>query len=312
MSSLPITEITLEELELRHRKESKELLARITALKKTVSKGDKRKKKEVAVDIAALETQQSERHAAEISQLTSNFSGSTVPIAGVSPIPDQDAAAATASDSEPPSTIAPTGQSGNSDNLDRRPGGKVNKAKQRLQRKAQELQRIQAEAEKEAEGMVDVAAIESSAIDRLVANDGLKVRQISADGHCLYSAFADQLCTYHGQSASYPDMRRRAAEYMRRCRDDFMPFMAHDNGDSFSISDYDNHCDSVERSAEWGGHQEIIALSHALQLPVLVYQSDAPVLRIGDNEYSANEPVRLSYHRHAYGLGEHYNSLHKN
>ncbi|KAJ2014544.1 OTU domain-containing protein 6B, partial [Coemansia sp. S610] len=72
MSSLPITETTLEDLELRHRKESKDLLAKVTALKKTVSKGDKRKKKEVAADIAALEAQQSERHAAEISQLTSN------------------------------------------------------------------------------------------------------------------------------------------------------------------------------------------------------------------------------------------------
>ncbi|KAJ2792405.1 OTU protein [Coemansia linderi] len=311
MSSLPITETTLEDLELRHRKESKDLLAKVTALKKTVSKGDKRKKKEVAADIAALEAQQSERHAAEISQLTSNCSGSTVTIAGLSLMPDQDAVAATTGDSEPPSSMAPTASNGNSDNLDRRPGGKVNKAKQRLQRKAEELQRIQAEAEKEAEGMVDVAAIESSAIDRLVANDGLKVRQINADGHCLYSAFADQLCTYHSQSASYPDMRRRAAEYMRLHRDDFMPFMAQDNGDPFDISDYDGHCDSVERSAEWGGHQEIIALSHALKLPVLVYQSNAPVLRIGEDEYSASEPVRLSYHRHAYGLGEHYNSLHK-
>ncbi|KAJ2879373.1 OTU protein [Coemansia aciculifera] len=106
-------------------------------------------------------------------------------------------------------------------------------------------------------------------------------------------------------------MRRRAAEYMRVHRDDFMPFMAHDSGDPFDMADYDDHCDSVERSAAWGGHQEIMALSHALQLPVLVYQSDAPVLRIGEDVYGTKEPVRLSYHRHAYGLGEHYNSLHK-
>ncbi|KAJ2754224.1 OTU protein [Coemansia pectinata] len=298
MSSPSTPEITLEELELRHRKESKELLAKVTALKKTVSKGDKRKKKEVAADIATLESELSERHAAELSQLTGSGSGLTV-------------VAAATSDPEPSSSIAPNGLYGNSDNLDRRPGGKVNKAKQRLQRRAEELQRIQAEAEKEAEGMVDVAAIESSTIDRLVANDGLQVRSINADGHCLYSAFADQLCTYHAQPTSYPDMRRRAAEYMRAHRDDFMPFMAHDSGDLFSASDYDDHCDSVERSAEWGGHQEIMALSHALQLPVLVYQSGAPVLRIGEDAYSANEPVRLSYHRHAYGLGEHYNSLRK-
>ncbi|KAJ2241764.1 OTU protein, partial [Coemansia sp. RSA 455] len=154
MSSLSIPEATLEELESRHRKESKELLAKVTALKKTVSKGDKRKKKEVAADIAALESQLSERHAAELSQLTGNGSGLTVATSSLPPT-DQDAAAATTSDPEPSSSIALNGLYRNGDNLDRRPGGKVNKAKQRLQRRAEELQRIQAEAEKEAEGMVD-------------------------------------------------------------------------------------------------------------------------------------------------------------
>ncbi|KAJ2794057.1 OTU protein, partial [Coemansia furcata] len=287
---LSTPEITLEELESRHRRESKELLAKVTALKKTVSKGDKRRKKEVTAEIAALECQLSERHAAEINQLTGNGSELSVAATTMLLTADQDAEAATTNDLEPSSSTGPIGLYGKGDNLDRRPGGKVNKAKQRLQRRAEELQRIQAEAEKEAEGMVDVAAIESSAIDRLVANDGLQVRPINADGHCLYSAFADQLCTYHGQSASYPDMRTRAAEYMRAHRDDFMPFMAHDSGDPFSASDYDDHCDNVERSAEWGGHQEIMALSHALQLPVLVYQSGAPVLRIGEDAYGAKDP----------------------
>ncbi|KAJ1662772.1 OTU protein [Coemansia sp. RSA 1694] len=308
--SLLSAETTLEELESRHKREGKELLARTTALKKTVSKGDKRKKKEVAAEIAVLESQLSERHAAEIKQLTDSCVESAAAVAA--PANSSNAAPdLAASDCESSSGPANAGLYGASGSLDRRLGGKANKAKQRLQRRAEELQRIQAEAEKEAEGMVDVAAMETSAIDGLVASDGLRVRPINADGHCLYSAFADQLCTYHGQPASYPDMRRRAAEYMRAHRDDFMPFMAHDSGDPFSAPDYDDHCDSVECSAAWGGHQEIMALSHALQLPVLVYQSDAPVLRIGEDTYGANEPVRLSYHRHAYGLGEHYNSLRK-
>ncbi|KAJ2741725.1 OTU protein [Coemansia sp. BCRC 34301] len=306
---LPLVETTLEDLELRHKRESKELLARVTALKKTVSKGDKRKKKEVAAEIAVLESQLSEMHAAQIKQLT----GSLAESAAGAPTSSSDAVLGTSAGVLPvcdrDSDSGPYGASGGG--LDRRPGGKVNKAKQRLQRRAEELQRIQAEAEKEAEDMVDVAAIETRAIDQLVAQDDLQVRPIKGDGHCLYSAFADQICTYHGQPASYPDMRRRAAEYMRAHRDDFMPFMAHDSGDPFSTTDYDDHCDNVELSAAWGGHQEIMALSHALQLPVLVYQCDAPVLRIGEDAYGAKDPVRLSYHRHAYGLGEHYNSLRK-
>ncbi|KAJ1997996.1 OTU protein [Coemansia thaxteri] len=313
--SLQITETSLEELECRHRRENKELSAKVAALKKTVAKGDKRKKKEVAAEISALESRQAELHAAEIKLLTSKCPGSVEPPADTAAVVDtvDMASASQAAESPLEECHAPAGlySSNGSSGMERRPGGKPSKAKQRLQRRAEELRRMQSEAEKEAEGMVDVAAIESSAIDRLVANSGLKVRPINADGHCLYSAIADQLCTYHSLPVSYSDMRSRAAQYMRAHRDDFMPFMAHDSGHPFSDPDYDGYCDSVESSAEWGGHQEITALSRALQLPVHVYQSSAPVLHIGDDAYAAKEPVRLSYHRHAYGLGEHYNSLHK-
>ncbi|KAJ2437531.1 hypothetical protein GGF42_008600, partial [Coemansia sp. RSA 2424] len=160
--SLLSAETTLEELESRHKRESKELLARTTALKKTVSKGDKRKKKEVTAEITALESQLSERHAAEIKQLTDSCVESAAPANSSNAASDL-----AASDCESSSGPASAGLYGASGSLDRRLGGKVNKAKQRLQRRAEELQRIQAEAEKEAEGMVDVAAMETSAIDGL-------------------------------------------------------------------------------------------------------------------------------------------------
>jgi len=37
------------------------------------------------------------------------------------------------------------------------------------------------------------------------------------------------------------------------------------------------------------------------------------VVKVGTEEASSPEdlPVIISYHRHMYGLGEHYNSLHK-
>ncbi|KAJ1813350.1 OTU protein [Coemansia sp. RSA 2598] len=321
---LHTSDSSLEELEARHRREKKDLSAKIMALKKTVTKGDKRKKKEVATEIALLEAEQNDRHGAEIKEFSASsnsqqkehdaadaadvegslataVSNVSVSEAADKPSGDQPAQAA-------PSSGLYASRAGAQAKL---PGNKKNKAKQRQQRKEEEMRRLQEEAEAEAENMVDVAAQESEAIEKLVARDGLVVQDIRADGHCLYSAIADQVSLYHGSSSSYQDMRRLAAQYMRQHRDDFMPFMVTDDGDMFTDADFESHCSRIESTADWGGHQEITALSHALQTPVLVYQAGMPVLRIGDDLYPSKHPVKLSYHRHAYGLGEHYNSLRK-
>ncbi|ORX73561.1 OTU-domain-containing protein [Linderina pennispora] len=264
---MALSETTIEELETRHRKETKELTSKVMSLKKSIPKGDKRKKKEVTAEIAVLEAQLAERHDAELAELKQALAA------------------------------APT----------------TDEAKQRQQKRQEEMRRMQEEAEREAEGQVDLGQVESAAIDKLAERDCLLVHQIKADGHCLYSAFADQLNTYHNADAlDYADMREKAAQYMRSHRDDFLPFMARDDGDMFSEMDFEEYCDKIEKTAEWGGQQEITALAHALEVPVHVYQMGAPVLKIGDELYQPKSPVTLSYHRHAYGLGEHYNSLRKN
>jgi OTU domain-containing protein 6 len=61
-----VLETTLEELEARQRREQRELTQRITGMKKAVPKGDKRRKKEVQLEIAKLEAEQAQRHAREL------------------------------------------------------------------------------------------------------------------------------------------------------------------------------------------------------------------------------------------------------
>ena len=56
-----------------------------------------------------------------------------------------------------------------------------------------------------------------------------------------------------------------------------------------------------------GGHLELQAISTALDVCIEVYSAENPVLKIGEEKEGA--PLRLSYHLHAYGLGEHYNSV---
>ncbi|KAJ2720451.1 OTU protein [Coemansia sp. Benny D115] len=324
MSANP-AETSLEELKARHRKENKELVAKVTALKKTVSKGDKRKKKEVSAEIAVLEAELSARQASEIKELESLASHqpeATVADDLTKAVAELGLASTDSQKGDTENDAASEGAVGQQGGLygsgilgqARLPGGgsgKKNKAKLRQQRKAEELRRQQEEAEEEASGMVDLAAVENENLSRLAAENNLCIKDIRADGHCLYSAFADQMNTNHGQNTTYQDMRRLASEHMRSHQDDFIPFFAHDNGDMFSNADYSDYCNRVANSAEWGGHQEITALSHVFKVPVLIYQTDMRPLSIGEEYMDTKEPVRLSYHRHAYGLGEHYNSLRK-
>lgn len=59
----------LETLQARHKKEQKVLVAQTTSLKKTVTKGEKSKRKEVLAEIQRLEDDLKERHQRELSEL---------------------------------------------------------------------------------------------------------------------------------------------------------------------------------------------------------------------------------------------------
>jgi OTU domain-containing protein 6 len=56
----------LTSLQARHKREQKELVAQITSLKKTATKGDKSKRKEVLAGVQVLESHLKERHEREM------------------------------------------------------------------------------------------------------------------------------------------------------------------------------------------------------------------------------------------------------
>ena len=58
---------------------------------------------------------------------------------------------------------------------------------------------------------------------------------------------------------------------------------------------------------EWGGQVELLALSSVLQRPIEVLQAEGAPMVVG--EHLNTTRLLLTYHRHAYGLGEHYNSV---
>ncbi|TPX64549.1 hypothetical protein SpCBS45565_g05784 [Spizellomyces sp. 'palustris'] len=284
---------SLDDVLSRQRREAKELTGRITALKKTVG-GNKQKKKEIQAQIAQLEKELSERHERERADAKSKVTGP-----GPNQTPD-DLGVVEATNSPDGSSMGDESLSAVQDTA-----RKPNKAKLRKQRKAAEFEEMRRQAADEAADMVNHKEIEDDAIASLISPLGLS---ITPDGHCMYNAIADQISVRgRGEPMSYKNLRRITANYLREHPEDFVPFLVNQDGNPYTPEEYDKYCDDVENTAVWGGQLELQALSRGLRRHMQIIQMGTPLLKIGED--FPGEPLMLSYHRHAYGLGEHYNSL---
>jgi len=182
---------------------------------------------------------------------------------------------------------------------------------------------VQARLAKEAQN-------ETDAIKRVCKELSLEIQEINPDGHCLFSAVADQLALLGilpPAQATYANLRIVAANFIQSHPDDFLPFLPSamgEDGDGaldaglMSPKEFEDYCTAVRETAIWGGEPEIVALTRAFNVPIHVVQGGQPPVVIhnppdyprGSNVYD-DSAVRISYHRKLYGLGEHYNSLRK-
>ncbi|KAJ3545358.1 hypothetical protein NMY22_g2474 [Coprinellus aureogranulatus] len=153
----------------------------------------------------------------------------------------------------------------------------------------------------------------------------LTMHEINPDGHCLFSAIADQfalLGVIPPEQARYDLLRAAAANYIYTHPDDFLPFLPSSEGEDgygadapglMSPEQFRNYCESIKDTAIWGGEPEILALSRAFKTPIHVVQAGQPRIVVHspttDGTSQTTPPARISYHRRMYGLGEHYNSL---
>jgi OTU domain-containing protein 6 len=206
------SESPLDTLVSRHRKESKELQARITAIKKQAG-GDKKKKKETADQIASLEDELKKRHAKEKADLEAEMASKAPEPSSVDNL-----ASLSLEDKEDDEH---DDQQNSTD-----PKKKRNRQKERKERKAAELEAARLEAAEEAKNLPNWKKLEDDALRKMVEKDGLLLKEIAADGHCLYNAVGDQV-----GGKSYKELRKAAAEHMREHKDDYLPFMTDQNGD---------------------------------------------------------------------------------
>lgn len=65
----------------------------------------------------------------------------------------------------------------------------------------------------------------------------------------------------------------------------------------------------METTAAWGGQHELTALAAVLKRPIKVFSVGLDLQTLGSECVEQQEPLVVCYLRHAFGLGEHYNSV---
>ncbi|XP_038988492.1 OVARIAN TUMOR DOMAIN-containing deubiquitinating enzyme 5-like [Phoenix dactylifera] len=294
---------SLEEMLSRHRQEITELQIKEIKLKKEAAKGSKAeqraKKKQVEDEISQLLSQIKAKHSDELAFLgykrtdnseKDNLDCLVKAIAGISV-------------------------------TNHRESTKPSKGARRRGRRAQEVAAREQRIQEEQSNIISDRMIENESLERKLEPLGLTINEIKPDGHCLYRAVEDQLSLYSRNISpySYQELREMAANYMREHASDFLPFFLSDSkvevdSDSSPMERFEKYCEEARTTAAWGGQLELGALTHCLKKHIVIYSGSFPDVEMGkeyksENDNLSNPSILLSYHRHAYGLGEHYNSV---
>jgi OTU domain-containing protein 6 len=296
----------MEQLEVKHRKEQKDLQARITQKKKNATK---KTRKGVNDDCERLQRELQERQRAE----TVSLSGEFLDI-------DFDSLRTENEEQKkqprsPPVNGATRSQadkvtSQESSGSVQQAAKKPNRQKARLARRAAEQEAQAAQAAEEAADLPDLRKQETTAMREHFQKLGFKEISIRPDGHCLYSAVATRLQATTLKSGKfdtggllpYQAVRAETARFISAHPSDFEPFLD---------EPIDLYTNKIKDTTEWGGQLELQAIARAYGVDINVLQADGRVEKIESGVDSENEPIWLTYYRHSFGLGEHYNALQK-
>lgn len=275
-----------EDLLSRHKKERKELQAKVQALKKSASKGDKKKKKEVLEEIVRLENDLDKRHADEIAQVENT---TTTEVKASEPDANQNEVV------EPSATDEKT--------------GRVSRAQKRREKKANEEKSREAEILAQEElNKTGPRVIELNTIKKILTKRGLMIHPIASDGNCLYNAIRNQLQVTGRFVDDVQTLRNKTADYVQQNKDSLIFYMTNpDTGDCLNDAEFEKYCSDLRNTAAWGGQIEISALSQILKVPIEVIQATGPPTIQGDDKFKGPNLI-ITYHRNMYSLGEHYNS----
>ena len=241
-----------------------------------MTKGDKKKKKEVETQIALLENEFEEKCSLELKDFEAKKKEATV----------------------------------ENENLENEPklADKASKSKKRKEKKDAEAQKRENEiALQEIVNENLPAAIELKKIKEKLLVRGLKIKEVRADGNCLYYAIGEQLFLISNLKKSCEELRELTSDYMLKNQMDFQPYLcSEEDGEPYNDEKYQEYCDNIKNTLMWGSQLELRALSDYFKIKINVIQADANDIILGNESYIGE--LVITYHRHMYGSGEHYNS----
>ncbi|KAI5260471.1 Otu Domain-Containing Protein 6A [Manis pentadactyla] len=194
---------------LHHHSEKKELQASIQAMKSLVPKNDKKRRKQLLLDVARLEAAMEQKHQQELEKFEES-------------LPDN-------------SSIASVTEDLNKMDLENQPPH-VSRAQRRCKRKAALEREPEARITKaEMEHLASFHHEEEEKLAAILWSKNLEIRAIPADHHyqLVFSMTVESLWG-------------RTAEYLRKHVDDFLPFFSEtETGSAYSRDNFMNYCDNI-------------------------------------------------------------------
>jgi len=286
----------------RHKRETKELKRNTDAILHALPKNDKSAKKESQEKVNQMEQELKQKQEIELnSKKEDHVSNKSEINPESSPRPDKE----DVDSSEDEDVREITKQVGL---LPQAQKQKVSKAKKRKAAKVAQEKERERRIEEEKSNTVSSREVEYNTLRQKLTPLNLKIKEIMPDGNCLYNAVADQLQILGKpvEKDYYAVLRQMAADYMIHHPDEFMPFI---EDDDLTEEKFKQYCERTANTSAWGGQPELKALVHSLQTPIIVHTANEnnPDIVMG-LEYD-DKPLHLSFHLHAYSLGEHYNSV---
>ncbi|KAL7733033.1 hypothetical protein ACLKA6_002835 [Drosophila palustris] len=285
-------ETTLEDVASRHRRERKELQAKLQAMKKNAPKNNKNKRKEFLEEMARLEGELEQRHKSELDEATVAPEAIELPV-------------------DKPTTADSDNNEDDEGNIATQQQQRVSKAQKRRDKKEREAREREQEIRVELQNAANQPSpkqIELQQITAKLSARQLALNMIASDGDCLYHAVRHQLQVHALPGHTVQELRQETANYVRAHKDSLICYMTHpDTGDLLNDEQFEAYCQDIAKTHAWGGHIELKALSSLLRVPIEVIQAEGASTLLGQEEFGG-APLIICYHRHIYQLGAHYNS----
>ena len=127
-----------------------------------------------------------------------------------------------------------------------------------------------------------------------LAQFGLRVKEMGADGNCMFRSLSDQL---EGHEKLHMKYRQEAVTFIEEHKEEYAPFIE----DEETVEQY---LAELQKDGTWGGQMELQALSNIYRFNYIVHQVDNPIMAFSNFPWGTVPTLHLSYH-----LGEHYNSV---